>query len=83
MHHRLPSISPDGMSRYESAAYLSADLVVVRARVFLGPAFRVSLVFSPLDLVAACFGCPAPRPAPFFTDFRPGLSAGALTLFLG
>jgi hypothetical protein len=66
-----------------ASAYLSADLVVVLARVFLGPAFRVSLVLSPADLVAACFGCPEPRPAPLFTDVRPGFGAGASTLFLG
>jgi hypothetical protein len=62
---------------------LSADLVVVPRRVFLGPAFRVSLVLIPADLVAACFGCPAPRPAPLVTDFLPGFAAGASTLFLG
>jgi len=66
-----------------SSAYLSPDRVVDLARVFMGPAFLVSLVLSPADLVAACFGCRAPRPAPLFTDFRPGFSAGASTLFLG
>jgi hypothetical protein len=66
-----------------AVGYFSADLLVVFARVFFGPAFRVSVVLAPLVRVAACFGCPAPRPAPLFTDLRPGFSAGASTRFFG
>jgi hypothetical protein len=72
-----------GAHQRDAAGYFSADLRVVLARVFFGPAFRVAVVLAPRVRVAACFGSPPPRPAPLFTDLRPGFSAGASTLFFG
>jgi hypothetical protein len=53
--------------------YLSPDRVVVPRGVFLGPAFRVWLVFAPRAFAAACFPR-ARRPGPPFRLFRPAVA---------
>jgi hypothetical protein len=50
-HHRCFHLE---VQRDRQGTYLSADLVVVRAGVCLGPAFLVSLVLRPRALSAAC-----------------------------
>jgi hypothetical protein len=63
--------------------FLSPDLVVVPAAIFLGPAFLVSLVFTPLANFSACLAFSAPLPAPPLTSLLPGLSGDWLTLPFG